>query len=89
MFLLFRARKHELDAVLLVDLGCTGIVVYRDNVRLRVDLADFADHALAGNVIGQTAERLGADDIGNAFADKLDHFRRQSADENGRLSSSS
>ena len=44
---LFRRGQHQLDAVLLIDLGRAGVVIDRDDVRLRIDLADLADHALA------------------------------------------
>ena len=50
--LLLRARKHELDSVFLIDLGCARVVIHRDDIRLRVHLADLSDHALARDVIG-------------------------------------
>ena len=55
--------QHQLDAVLLIDAGGAGVVVHGGDVRVRVQGADLIDHALAHDVVGQTAEGLGADDV--------------------------
>ena len=50
--------QHQFDAVFLVDAGRAGVVVHGGDVRVRVQGADLIDHALAHNVVRQTAERL-------------------------------
>ena len=41
LFALLCARKHEFDSVFLIDLGRARVVIHRDDIRLRVHLADF------------------------------------------------
>ena len=69
--------KHQLDAVLLVDLRRAGVIVDRDDVGVGLDLLDAADSALAVDVVGQAAERLRADDVLVARLGKLEHLRCQ------------
>ena len=70
-------RQHQLDTVLLVDLRRARIVINRHNIRLRVQVFQAADHALADDVVRQAAERLCTDDIRVAAFNKLHHFRGQ------------
>ena len=58
-----RGGEHEFDAVFLVDFGRGRVVVDRDDVGVLVHLFEGADGALARDVVGQAAERLGADDV--------------------------
>ena len=60
---------HELNAVELVDLRCTGVVVHRNDVALGMLTAQLLDHGLAHHVIGQAREGLRADDVGRAMVD--------------------
>lgn len=62
--------QHELDAVFLVDAGGAGVIVERRDVCRGIGAAQGGDHAAAGDVVRQAAERLGADDVGHAFADQ-------------------
>ena len=55
--------QHQLDAVLLIDSGCAGVIVDRHNVGVGVGVLDGACHALCHDVIRQAAERLRADDV--------------------------
>ena len=73
----FRNCQHHFYAVFLVDPGCTGIIIDGDNVAFRMDLSDFPNHALAADVVGQTAEGLCAHDVGEALLNQFQHFRRQ------------
>jgi len=66
--------QHELDAVFLVDLCRAGVVVHGDDVGVGVIVLQGADHALADDVVGQAAEGLGADDVGRAGVDQLQHL---------------
>ena len=66
--------QHELDAVLLVDPGGAGVVVDGDDVAHGVVILQLADHPLAHDVVGQTAEGLGADDISGSGVDELQHL---------------
>ena len=68
---------HELNAVELVDLGRTGIVVHRDDIALGVLTAQLLDHGLAYHVIGQAREGLRADDVGRAVVDQVEHLGRE------------
>ena len=69
-----RSADHELDPVELVCFGSAGIIVDRDDVRIRILAAELLDHALAGNMVRQASKRLRADDIRNAVLDKLYHL---------------
>ncbi len=66
--------QHQLDAVLLVDLGGAGVVVDGHDIAPGVVVLELADHALAHDVVGQAAEGLGADDVGHAGVDELQHL---------------
>ena len=70
-------RQHEFDPVLLIYPRRAWIIVNGRNIRLRVLFPDFVDHALAADVIGQTAERLRADNISIARSDQFHHLRRE------------
>ena len=72
-----RDGEHQADAVFLIDLRGGKIVVDRHDVDARMHLRQAADHALAANVVGQAAERLGADDVFIAVFGQLQHFGRQ------------
>jgi len=56
-------RDHQLDAVELVNLTGTRVVVDCDDVCCRIVLPDGFDHAFADDMVRQTAEGLGADDV--------------------------
>ena len=62
----FAVGQHQLDAVLLVDLGGAGVIVDGYDVGVGVVVLQAAHHALAHDVVGQAAEGLGADDVGGA-----------------------
>ena len=66
--------QHQLDAVFLVDPGGAGVIVHGGDVRLGVAGADLVDHALAHNVVGQAAERLGAHNVAIAALHQLNHL---------------
>ena len=68
---------HELNAVELVDLGRTGVVVHRDNVALGVLTAQFLDHSLTHHVVGQARKGLRADDVGRTVVDQVEHLSRE------------
>ena len=68
---------HELDAVELVDLGCTGVIVHCDDVALGVLAAQLLDHGLAHHVVGQAREGLRADDVGRTMVDQVEHLGRK------------
>ena len=61
--------KHKFEAVDLIDLRCARVVVYSNDVDVGVLLFYEFHHTLAADMIRQTAERLGADDVFNS------HFR--------------
>ena len=61
--MLFRGRQHQLNTVILIDLGCAGVVIDRDDVGVRIVLPDFTHHAFARDMVGQAAERLGAHNV--------------------------
>ena len=69
--------KHQFQSVKLIDLTRAGIAVNRRDVRAVIRLAQIVHDALARNVIRQAAERLQADDVGNALLDELDHLARE------------
>ena len=69
-----RNRDHQLDAVQLVYLGSTGVVVDRNDVGALVAAAQLLDHGLAHHVVRQARERLSAYDVGSARANKLAHL---------------
>ena len=45
--------QHQLDAVLLVDLGGAGVVVDSHHIAVRVVVLQLADHALAHDGLGR------------------------------------
>ena len=69
-----RGGEHEFDAVFLIDLGGGGVVVDGDDVLVLVHALQGADGALAGDVVGQAAEGLGADDVVGARFGERRHF---------------
>ena len=71
---LLRAGKQELDAVQLVYLGGTGIVIDGGEICLRIELADHFGDTLADNVIRKASEWLDTDDVGHTALDELHHF---------------
>ena len=66
--------EHQLDAVQLIDLAGTGIVVDRHDIGSGILFAQFLDHALAYYVVGQAAEGLAADNIGYTAVNQFHHF---------------
>ena len=70
-------RQHQFDAVELVDLTGTGIVVHGGNVGLRIVLFQDLDHTLTNHMVGQARKGLNADDVGHAGRNQLDHLPRQ------------
>ena len=69
--------NHKLNAVELVDLGCTGVVIHRDDVALGMLAAQLLDHGLAHHVVGQAREGLRADDVGRAVVNQVEHLGRE------------
>jgi len=69
-----RVREKKLEAVQLVYFARSGIIIDRSDVRFREPVAQFLDHALSGNMVGQTGKRLYAGDTRNAGMDKFDHL---------------
>ena len=55
--------QHELDPVLLVDLGGAGVVVDGNNIGVGVVLLQLADHTLAHDMVGQKCWRKYRDEI--------------------------
>ena len=74
---LLRRGDHQFDAIELVRLTRAGVVVDRDDVRLRVEPADLAEHATARDMVRQARERLRADDVGAARFDELHDLARE------------
>ena len=74
LHVLSRGREHQLNAVQLVDLAGTGIIIHCRDIGLRVQLFQLLDHALSDYVIWQAGKGLNADDVGNALGDQLDHL---------------
>ena len=71
-----RGREHEFNAVFLVDLRRRRVIIDRHDVLVLVHPLQRAHGALARDVVGQTAERLGADDVvGTRFGERR-HLRR-------------
>ena len=66
--------QHQLDPVLLVDLGGAGVIVDGHDVGVRVVVLQLADHTLAHNVVGQAAEGLGAHDVLVPEVNELQHL---------------
>ena len=56
-------RKHEFNAVQLVDFASPGVVVNSDDIGCRVALTKLFNYAFANYVVWQAAEWLGADDV--------------------------
>ena len=74
---LLGGSQHQFDPVELVDLGSTRIVVDGRYIGLGIEPADLLDDALAHDVVGEAAEGLDADDVGNAALYKLHHLAGQ------------
>lgn len=72
-----RHRQHQLNPVLLVDPGSAGIIVNGRDVGLGIEFPDTVNHALSADMIGQTSERLCADNILIASPDQLHHLGSQ------------
>ena len=68
---------HQLNAIKLVDLRGTRVVVHRHDVALGMLTAQLLDHRLAHHVVGQARKRLCADDIGRAVVNKVEHLGRK------------
>ena len=60
---LFRICKHQLQAVFLVDLRRACVIVDGDDVDVGIPFLDGTHHTFAADMIGQTSERLCADDV--------------------------
>ena len=69
--------QHQLDSVELIDFRGARVVVDRDNVCLRVTVAQRAEHALSNDVVRQACEWLRADDVRASVFDHVDHLSRQ------------
>lgn len=52
-----------------------GIVIYRDNIHVGIVLLDRLHHTLSADMVGQTTERLGADDVFDSPFRKAPAFR--------------
>ena len=74
---LVRGGDHQLDAVELVHLGGTRVVVDRDDVGLRVLSAQLGEHAASHHVVRQAGERLRTDDVRRPVLDQFDHLADQ------------
>ena len=68
---------HELEPVELVDLAGTQVIVDADDIGLRVEAPDLAEHALSHHVVGQASEGLAAHDVRGAVLDELGHLGRE------------
>ena len=69
-----RIGKHQLDTVFLIDLCRAGVIVDGNDVDVGDPLLDRLHHSLAADVIGETPEGLGADDVVHAAVGKLQHL---------------
>ena len=69
--------EHQLDAVELVDLAGSRIVIDRNDIRLGVYLFDRLYDALADDVIRQASEGLYTYDVRRSALDKMYHFSRE------------
>ena len=69
--------EHQLNAVLLIDLGGTGVVIKWQNIRLLGNLLNLVNHAAACDMVGQAAKGLRTNDIGVAAVHQLQHLRRK------------
>ena len=72
-----RHGQHQANPVLLIDLCGGEIIVNGHNVDSGMNLGQAPDHALAVDVIGETAKRLGTDDVLIAVFRQFQHFCRQ------------
>ena len=61
--------KHQLDTVQLVDFAGARIIVYGNNIGLRITAAQLLDNAFSDNMVGQTAKWLGADNVFHSVVD--------------------
>ena len=69
--------QHQLDSVELIDFRGARVVVDRDNVCLRVAVAQRAEHTLSNDVVRQACEWLRADDVRTSVFDHVDHLSRE------------
>ena len=74
LFQSFGVGQHQLDAVLLVDLGGARVIVNGYDVAPGVVVLQLSDHTLSYDVVGQAAKGLGADDVGHPGVDELQHL---------------
>ena len=66
--------QHQFQAVFLVDFGCRRVVVNGHDIDVFVQILNRARRALADDVVGQTPERLRADDILRSAFVQRQHF---------------
>ena len=69
--------QHQLDAVQLVDLAGARIVIHGHDIGLREGLAELLDHAFSHHMVGEAAEGLRADNVGDIAMDQLNHLAGQ------------
>ena len=72
-----RVGKHQLDAVFLIDLGRTGVVIHGNKVDIGILFFERFHHTLAADVIGKTAKRLCNNNVFDAVVNERQHFCRQ------------
>lgn len=67
----FAAFQHHFDAVDLVDLAGSGVVIKGDDADAGVALFDGFEHAATGDMVGQTGKGLHTDDAVCAAVNKI------------------
>ena len=70
-----RIEQHKLEPVLLIDSAGAGVVIDGHDVDVGILFVEPLHHPLAADMVRQTSEGLGADDVFAADAAKLHHFR--------------
>ena len=66
-----RRSQHQFNTVQLVYFTGAWVVVYGNDVGLRIVLSQFLDHTFSYNVVWQAAKWLGADNVFNTTVDQL------------------
>ena len=69
--------EHKFKPVLLIYAACACVVVNRYNIDFGVERFYGLHHTFTHDVVGQTTERLGANDVFCARFGKLQHFCRE------------
>ena len=66
-----RRSQHQFNTVQLVYFTGAWVVIYGNDVGLRIVLSQFLDHTFSYNVVWQAAKWLGADNVFNTTVDQL------------------